>query len=84
MEAIQTSLAGADRVFEVLETDTDIKDRSKAHGLPKITGEITFENVSFHYNPGEMILEGINFGYARVRLLPWWGPPEWARPLLPA
>lgn len=64
VEAIQTSLAGADRVFEVLETEPDIKDRPKAHGLPKVSGEIAFENVSFYYNPGEMILEDINF---RVR-----------------
>lgn len=61
IEAIQTSLAGAERVFEVLDTEPDIKDHSKAYALPKIQGEIRFENVSFCYNPGEMILEGINF-----------------------
>jgi ATP-binding cassette, subfamily B, bacterial len=61
VEAIQTSLAGAERVFEVLDTEPDIKDHPKAHSLQKVAGEIKFENVSFCYNPGEMILEGINF-----------------------
>jgi ABC-type multidrug transport system fused ATPase/permease subunit len=64
VEAIQTSLAGADRVFEVLGTEPDIKDRPRAHGLSKVHGEIVFDNVSFCYNPGEMILEDIDF---RVR-----------------
>ncbi len=64
VEAIQTSLAGAERVFEVLKTEPDIKDRPKAYALPQVRGEITFENVSFYYNSGEIILEGLNF---RVR-----------------
>jgi ABC-type multidrug transport system fused ATPase/permease subunit len=60
IEAIQTSLAGAERVFEVLNTEPDIKDRLKAQSLLKVSGEIRFEEVSFCYNPGEMILERIN------------------------
>jgi ATP-binding cassette, subfamily B, bacterial len=61
VEAIQASLAGAERVFEVLDTEPDIKDQPKAQTLSKASGEIRFENVSFCYNPGEMILEGIDF-----------------------
>jgi ABC-type multidrug transport system fused ATPase/permease subunit len=61
VEAIQTSLAGAERVFEVLDTEPDIKDQSKAYNLPKVKGTIQFENVSFSYNSGETVLEGINF-----------------------
>lgn len=64
IEAIQTSLAGAERVFEVLDTEPDIQDHPRAIHLPKVGGEIRFENLSFGYNPGEMILENINF---RVR-----------------
>ncbi len=61
VEAIQTSLAGADRVFEVLDTEPDIQDSPHAVTLPKAAGAICFENVSFCYNPGEPVLEGINF-----------------------
>ena len=61
IEAIQTSLAGADRVFEVLDTEPDIRDHPRAHSLAKAKGEIRFEDVSFYYNPGESILEEINF-----------------------
>lgn len=64
VEAIQTSLAGADRVFEVLETEPEIQDRPKARSLTKVHGELVFENVSFAYLPGESILEDISF---RVR-----------------
>ncbi len=61
IEAIQTSFAGAERVFEVLDTEPDIQDRPKARSLAKVSGEIRFEDVSFYYNPGEMILEHISF-----------------------
>ncbi len=61
IEAIQTSLAGADRVFEVLDTEPDIQDASGAYPLPEIKGEICFENVSFAYQQGEMVLEEISF-----------------------
>lgn len=64
IEAIQTSLAGAERVFEVLETEPEIKNRSKALQLTKVHGELFFNNVSFAYTPGETVLENISF---RVR-----------------
>ena len=61
VETIQTALAGAERVFEVLDTDPDIKDKPKAHSLQKVSGELAFENVSFSYIPGQTVLDGINF-----------------------
>lgn len=61
IEAIQTSLAGAERVLEVLDTEPDIRDAPKAHAIPKVAGDIRFEDVSFSYQPKEPILENINF-----------------------
>lgn len=51
LENIQQALAGAERVFEVLETEPEIKEKENAIELKNVKGKITFENVYFSYNP---------------------------------
>ena len=56
-------IAAAKRIDGVLETVPDIQDDPHAQALPATTpGQITFENVSFHYNgnTAEVVLDGIN------------------------
>jgi ATP-binding cassette subfamily B protein len=56
-------IAAAKRIDGVLETVPDIRDAEQAQTLPASTpGQITFENVSFHYNgnTAEVVLDGIN------------------------
>jgi len=57
------SAAGAsERIFELLETDADIKDKPGAKILPKISGEVNFESVSFGYlAERETTLTNLNF-----------------------
>ncbi|MDT8903798.1 ABC transporter ATP-binding protein [Anaeroselena agilis] len=57
---IQKALAAAQRVFEVLDTEPDIKDEPGAAELPAINGEVAFHNVSFEYKPGEPALVDIS------------------------
>ncbi|MDD5264928.1 MAG: ABC transporter ATP-binding protein [Candidatus Bipolaricaulis sp.] len=60
-ESIQQSAAGADRIAELLEQEPDVAQRSDAVQLPgRAQGAIRFENVSFRYSAGDMVLEGIN------------------------
>lgn len=47
-----TNLAAAERIFEVLDTKSDIKDESDVHMLPEIKGSVEFKNVSFSYDQG--------------------------------
>ncbi|HTP10331.1 MAG TPA: ABC transporter ATP-binding protein [Anaerolineae bacterium] len=56
-------IAAAKRIDGVLETVPDIQDDPHAQILPANTpGQITFENVTFHYNgnTAEVVLDGIN------------------------
>ncbi|MGE5551367.1 MAG: ABC transporter ATP-binding protein [Bacteroidota bacterium] len=61
VEEVQTAMAGAERVFEILDTEPDVKDAPHARILPSIRGEITFEDVSFAYRPDVPVLERISF-----------------------
>jgi ATP-binding cassette subfamily B protein len=51
--------ASAERIREVLETPIDIKDAPDAVDPPPLHGEITFEHVSFAYEPGKPILDDL-------------------------
>jgi ATP-binding cassette, subfamily B, multidrug efflux pump len=57
-------IAAAKRIEGVLETVPDVQDNEQAVALPATAnGQITFEDVSFHYNgnTAEVVLDGINF-----------------------
>lgn len=58
---IQAAMAGAERVFEVLDTVPEIKDAPDAVELPPVKGDVKFENVTFGYNPDYPVLHNISF-----------------------
>ena len=47
---IQKSLAAADRVFETLDTEPDVKEKDGAIALPAVQGHISFNHVDFSYD----------------------------------
>ena len=56
---VQPGLAGAERVFEFLDTPVEIRDRPGARVLRNPTGAIAFEKVAFGYRAGEPVLHDI-------------------------
>ncbi|HHV93105.1 MAG TPA: ABC transporter ATP-binding protein [Firmicutes bacterium] len=57
---IQTAMAGAERVFTILDTEPEIKDRPGAVELPPIKGHVLFENVSFAYDGDDYVLRDVH------------------------
>ncbi len=58
--SIQTSLASAERVFEVLDEPIQISTSPDALRLASVSNSIEFDHVSFGYNPDRMILRDIS------------------------
>ena len=56
---LQSALAGAERIFEVLDAQPSVQDQPAAVAL-KIRGEVVFDNVSFAYEPGKPVLEDVS------------------------
>ena len=56
---VQPGLAGAERVFEFLDTPVEIEDRPGARVLRDPRGVIAFESVTFGYKPGEPVLHDV-------------------------
>ncbi len=45
--------AGAERIFEILDAESEVKERAEAQELPPIRGRVVFENVTFRYFEGQ-------------------------------
>ena len=54
------TINSAERMFEVLDANPDIMDAPDAVELETLKGDITFQNVCFHYNPNRPILKDVN------------------------
>lgn len=74
IEDIQLALAGAERVFEVLDTDSDVKDRPDAIKVGCLKGDLEFRNVCFSYANNIPVLEDISFKVEAGRMLAVVGP----------
>ena len=57
--AIQAAVAGAERVFEVIDEEPEI-DAADALPLAPIRGDVVFEDVSFSYEPGVPVLKNVS------------------------
>ena len=58
---VQSALAGAERIFELMDTQSEIRDDEDAIEMPPIKGEIAFEDVTFEYDPKYPVLHNISF-----------------------
>ena len=56
----QTAVAGAERVFEILDEDCEPEDAPDALPLINPTGEVIFDHVSFGYLPGQLVLRDVS------------------------
>ena len=57
---ITRAFAGAERVFEILDTRPESFDDSEAITTPKVEGRVAFRNATFGYDPGKPVLHDIN------------------------
>lgn len=58
---IQTGLAHAERIFQILDTKSKVVESPNAVSIPSLTYNIVFENVTFEYKQGVPVLKNISF-----------------------
>lgn len=56
-----TNIAGAERIFEILDTPPAIADDEGVTQMPSIQGEVTFEHVNFSYDDKVKVLDDVSF-----------------------
>jgi len=69
-----SAVAGAERVFEVIDEQEETVDERGAVPIGQVKGEIVFDNVSFSYEPGVPTIEGASFRAAAGEMIALVGP----------
>jgi ATP-binding cassette subfamily B multidrug efflux pump len=57
---LQAALAGAERIFDLMDTQPEVTDRPDAVPLAPISGRVVFEGVHFAYKAEEPVLRGVS------------------------
>ncbi len=58
---MQNAIASAERIFNLVDTEPDVKNRTRTIETKSITGDIRFDNVHFHYETDDPVIKGLNF-----------------------
>lgn len=56
-----TNISGAERIFEILDTNAEIVDAANVTQMPEIVGAVDFEHVGFSYEEGTDVLNDVSF-----------------------
>lgn len=72
--SIQQALAAGDRVFGILDMEEDIRQLPDAEKLQRVKGHVEFNNVSFAYNPEEIVISNLSFKVAPGEVVAIVGP----------
>ena len=68
-EDIQVSKACGNRVLELLDTESEIKEDDDAKDIPTCSGDVRFDNVVFGYSDDSKVLDGISFDVKPGKML---------------
>jgi ATP-binding cassette subfamily B protein/subfamily B ATP-binding cassette protein MsbA len=71
---IQQAVAAADRVYEVLDRQPIIVDPTRPVVLPRLKGNLKFDNVSFHYHPDKPVLRNVSLDVRAGESIAFVGP----------
>ena len=58
--SVQSALAAAERVFDIMDTPQGISDKPGAEEMPRIEGRITYEDLNFRYEDDTPVLKDID------------------------
>lgn len=56
-----TNMSSAERIFEILDIEPDIKNRIDARAIPQIKGDVSFKSVTFGYADDVCVLNNVSF-----------------------
>lgn len=73
-EDYQNAMAATERIFEILDTKSDVTDAPNAYDMGKAKGKIEFKNVTFKYNNNAVVLDDISLTVNEGETLALVGP----------
>lgn len=71
---MQQAMAAIDRIFHVLDLEETVTDKPDAKILPKVTGSVSVENITFSYDDKHNALEDVSFEVQPGQMIAFVGP----------
>jgi subfamily B ATP-binding cassette protein MsbA len=71
---IQEGLGASERIFEILDTQPEVKDAPGALPMPEIAGKVEIKNLHFHYREDQEVLKGFSFSVEPGEMVALVGP----------
>ena len=56
-----SAMASVERIYEIMDTKSDIEDKPDAPPLPPISGAVSFDHVTFSYDSDKVVLRDVSF-----------------------
>jgi subfamily B ATP-binding cassette protein MsbA len=72
--SLQRGTASAKRIFDIIDLEPQIKNKSNAIKLNEFKDSIEFKNVSFAYDPDKVVLKNINLKIEKGKTIALIGP----------
>ncbi len=63
------SLNSMNRLFEIMDAQADVKEAEHPHPLPKLRGDVAFENVEFSYTKSRKVIDKVSFSVGAGKTL---------------
>jgi subfamily B ATP-binding cassette protein MsbA len=73
-DTVSKAAVSLERIREVLDTESGVRDVRHARAAGRFTGRIRFDSVSFAYNPGQVILQDVSFEIQPGQVAAFVGP----------
>ncbi len=58
--SLQRAMASGARIFELMDVEPELVDKPDSLNVEKVSGDVRFEGVGFHYTEGEPVLRGVD------------------------
>ncbi len=72
--SIQAALAGAERIFEIIDTSPEVQDAPDALPLEAVRGDVRFEHVNFGYQPDIPVIKDMSLEAKAGKIIALVGP----------
>jgi len=71
---MQNAVASAERIFSLMDTEPDVRNRRNTIETETIQGDIRFEDVHFHYEENDPVIKGLDFYVKQGEMVALVGP----------